>query len=106
MIGFVALLGDQVTLRMLLPDDVHALMSIGRAPELARRWPGLDEAELGKKVAGLGEAVCFSVLEVAPLSAPSSTTRRTIRSCGTPGSTRARPAGPRTRSRHGHGAHP
>ena len=63
MIRFVDLLGDHVALRRLVPDDVHALASIGRAPELARWWPGLDEAELGKKVAGLGDAVCFSVLE-------------------------------------------
>ncbi len=56
------LVGDRVTLRRLRPDDMPALVSIGRAPGFARWWPGLDEAELEKKVAGDGDAVCFAVL--------------------------------------------
>ena len=63
MIRFVDLLGDHVALRRLVPDDVHALAAIGRAPELARWWPGLDEAEVEKKVDGDADAVCFAVLE-------------------------------------------
>ena len=55
--------GDLVTLRSLRPDDVSVLASIGREPEFARWWPGLDEAELDEKAAGSGDAVCFAVLE-------------------------------------------
>ena len=57
------LAGDLVTLRRLRSEDVPVLASIGREPEFARWWPGLDEAELEKKVAGTGDAVCFAVLE-------------------------------------------
>jgi aminoglycoside 6'-N-acetyltransferase len=56
------LVGDRVALRRLRPGDVQALVSIGRAPAFARWWPGLDEAELEKKAAGAGDAVCFAVL--------------------------------------------
>ena len=56
------LVGDRVTLRPLRRDDVRKLAVIGRTPEFARWWPGLDEAELEKTAAGGCDAVCFAVL--------------------------------------------
>ena len=54
--------GEQVVLRPLRVDDAPRLAEFGADPEVARWWPGIDEAELIEKAEGRDDTTCFAVL--------------------------------------------
>jgi aminoglycoside 6'-N-acetyltransferase len=54
--------GERVVLRPLRVDDAPRLAEFGADPEVARWWPGIDEAELIDKAEGRDDTTCFAVL--------------------------------------------
>jgi aminoglycoside 6'-N-acetyltransferase len=53
--------GERVVLRPLRAEDAPRLAELAADPEVARWWPGLDEAELVEKAAGKPDQGFFTV---------------------------------------------
>lgn len=84
----VELRGDLVVLRPLADEDVDRIVELGSHPEVARWWPGLTHAQVAEKARGADEgAVVFAILEDGEVAGVSNTSRRPIRTTGTPRST-------------------
>jgi aminoglycoside 6'-N-acetyltransferase len=58
----VELRGERVVLRPLRVEDAPRLAELAAAPEVARWWPDLTEAELVRKAEGRCDAAGFAVL--------------------------------------------
>ena len=56
--------GERVTLRPLREDDLPQLVELGRAPEIARWWPDIDEPYLRRK---LERGTAFAIEEAGEI---------------------------------------
>ena len=55
--------GERIVLRPLRVDDAPRLADLGADPDVARWWPGIDEATLIEKAKGRRDTTCFAVLD-------------------------------------------
>jgi aminoglycoside 6'-N-acetyltransferase len=59
----IELRGERVVLRLLRVEDAPRLAGLASDPDVARWWPGLDEARLIEKAEGRTDTTCFAVLD-------------------------------------------